>query len=570
LRGITLKEYEGMETGLIVKMVFGITGGLGIFLLGMKNMSEGMQAVAGERMRKLINAVTNNRIVACGVGIAVTSLIQSSSVTSVMVLGMVNAGLMNLTQAIGVILGADIGTTITGWILVLEVARYGMPIIGLSSFFFLFSKRDSVRYTAMLILGLGMVFFGLQLMKEGFYPLREMPGFIVWFSKFTPTSYFGVLRCCIIGAMVTALIQSSSATLGITMGLVGTGVINFETAAALVLGENIGTTITACLASIGGSTNAKRTACAHVLIKVFGVTWVTACFPFYIGFMKTIVPEAATAVITNGMQSFPYAMTATALSHSCFNMANVLILLPFTAALAKLLHRIMPDRADKEIPHLKYLDIRMLDTPAIGIEQSHVEIVRMSEIARKMLSTLKSIAEKGCRDETAERKIFEQEEILDNVQREIVEFLSSLLSGTVAHHVMNDARVQLRMADEYESIGDYITNILKLNLKLLGINQQMSQAGRSEIVELHDRVFEFVSFVNESVREDTNQTLPRAYTEGNAITHFIKESRARHLERVGTEGTSPLKSLIFTDMLNSYRRIKDHALNIAEALAGEK
>lgn len=263
MRGITLKEYEGMETGLIVKMVFGITGGLGIFLLGMKNMSEGMQAVAGERMRKLINAVTNNRIVACGVGIAVTSLIQSSSVTSVMVLGMVNAGLMNLTQAIGVILGADIGTTITGWILVLEVARYGMPIIGLSSFFFLFSKRDSVRYTAMLILGLGMVFFGLQLMKEGFYPLREMPGFIVWFSKFTPTSYFGVLRCCIIGAMVTALIQSSSATLGITMGLVGTGVINFETAAALVLGENIGTTITACLASIGGSTNAKRTACAR-------------------------------------------------------------------------------------------------------------------------------------------------------------------------------------------------------------------------------------------------------------------------------------------------------------------
>ena len=242
-----------MNAGLITKMVFIIVGGLGVFLLGMKNMSEGMQAVAGDKMRKLINAVTNNRFVACGVGLVVTMLIQSSSVTTVMVVGMVNAGIMTLTQAIGVILGADIGTTITAWILVLEVGKYGLPLLGVSSFFFLFSKREKVRYTAMMMLGLGMVFFGLQLMKEGFYPLREMPEFIAWFSKFTPNSFWGVWRCCLIGAAVTAIVQSSSATVGITLGLVATGIIDFKTGAALVLGENIGTTITAESCGSGNS-----------------------------------------------------------------------------------------------------------------------------------------------------------------------------------------------------------------------------------------------------------------------------------------------------------------------------
>jgi len=163
-----------MDAGSAIRMIVNIAGGLGIFLLGMKNMSEGMQAVAGDRMRKLINAVTNNRIIACGVGVIVTSLIQSSSVTTVMVVGMVNAGLMTLVQAIGVILGADIGTTVTAWILVLEIGKYGLPIMGISAFFFLFSKRERVRYTAMMLLGLGMVFFGLMQMKAGFYPLREI------------------------------------------------------------------------------------------------------------------------------------------------------------------------------------------------------------------------------------------------------------------------------------------------------------------------------------------------------------------------------------------------------------
>ncbi|MHC4637094.1 MAG: Na/Pi cotransporter family protein [Planctomycetota bacterium] len=436
-----------MNSELAFKMIFGIVGGLGIFLLGMKNMSEGMQAVAGDRMRKLINAVTNNRIIACGIGVVVTCLIQSSSVTTVMVVGMVNAGLMNLMQAIGVVLGADIGTTITGWILVLEIAKYGLPIIGISAFFFLFSKNERVRFTALMIVGLGMVFFGLSQMKQGFSPLREMPEFIAWFSKFTPDSYFGVLKCCLVGAFVTAIVQSSSATLGITIGLVGTGLINFETGAALVLGENIGTTITACLAALGASTNARRTALAHVLIKVIGVGWITIIFFHYTSFIKYIIgTDPTTSVMNNGLETFPYAMRAIALSHTCFNVANVILLMPFMSLLVKLLNRVMPDKAYKEVPHLKYIDVRLLEAPAISIEQSEKEVVQMSEIVRKMFFRLRQVIFKDEKNEIAETKIFHREEILDIIQKEITEFLSRLLAGSVSQRRI---RIDKRLHYEY-------------------------------------------------------------------------------------------------------------------------
>lgn len=299
-------------------MLAAVIAGLGVFLFGMKNMSEGMQAVAGKRMRALINAVTNNRFMACGVGLVITMMIQSSSVTTVMVVGMVNATLMNLTQAIGVILGADIGTTITGWILVLKISQYGLPMMGFAAFFFLFSKNERLRYTAMMILGLGMVFFGLVLMKDGFYPLSKMEGFRDLFARFRPDDYFGVLRCCLVGAAVTAVVQSSSATLGITMGMVGAGVLDFETAAALVLGENIGTTITACLGAIGASTNAKRAAAAHVTIKVLGVAWITALFFPYMKLMKGIIGEdlITTTVLVKDVPTYIHAMKGVALSHT--------------------------------------------------------------------------------------------------------------------------------------------------------------------------------------------------------------------------------------------------------------
>lgn len=548
-----------MDFKMAMGMTFEILGGLGIFLLGMKNMSEGMQAVAGDRLRKLINGVTNNRFVATGVGTAITCLVQSSSVTTVMVVGLVNAGVMTLVQAIGVILGANIGTTITGWILVLEVGKFGLPLIGIAAFFFLFSKRERIRYIAMLALGLGMIFFGLQLMKNGFKPLASMPEFEAWFSRFSPTTYFGVLRCCLVGAILTAIVQSSSATLGITIGLATTGVIDYPTAAALVLGENIGTTITAYLASLGTTTVAKRAAYAHVVINVLGVAWITAIFGFYIKWVQQFAGEDA------GIAEL------IAMTHTGFNVVNAMIFLPLIGVLAKLLCRFVPDKDIAELPRLTALDVRMLDTPTFGIDQSQKEVFVMALETETMLDLLQDqIAHGNKRMKESEEEIFDHELKLDLYQKELVEFLGKTMVGTLPRHIVDEGRRQLRMADEYESIGDYITNIHKLKLKMLDTGQKLSEQGLIEINELHDNVSRYVKMINQAVRSNNTQILSQALTDGDAITRLMKKFRAAHLDRVSSGLATPLKSLIYTDMLNAYRRTKDHALNIAEVIAGEK
>lgn len=554
-----------MELDQVLKMAFEIIGGLGIFLMGMKYMSEGMQAVAGDKLRKLINAVTNNRLLACGVGTMVTCIIQSSSVTTVMVVGMVNAGIMNLTQAIGVILGANIGTTITGWILVLKIGKYGLPMLGVAAFFYLFSKRDRIRFTAGFFFGLGMVFFGLELMKNGFKPISAMEGFENWFSMFEPTSYFGVLKCVMVGAALTAIVQSSSATLGITIGLATAGVIGYPTAAALVLGENIGTTITAFLASLGTTRNARRAAYAHCLINIVGVLWITSIFFIYTKGVLAFVGADPSVPMNEKMMTAAIATT-----HTGFNIANALLFMPFVGLIAKMLQKIVPDTLVPEKPHLTYLDVRMLDAPAIGIEQSEKEINRMGECVVEMFKSLGKILESGEPDKEKEESIFEHERNLDLVQKEIVEFLTGIMEGTISTNDVTHARRQLRMADEYESISDYITNILKLKLKLRDIDEKISGEGQKEILDLHRKVGGFIDMVNGSVVLESADVLKEAEAQGHAITAVMKKHRSAHLNRVQGGIDSPLKSLIFTDILNAYRRIKDHALNIAEVVAGEK
>ena len=560
-----------MTASLVFKILWSVVGGLGIFLLGMKHMSEGMQAVAGNKLRALINAVTNNRFIACVVGVIVTAIIQSSSVTTVMVVGFVNASIMNLTQAIGVILGADIGTTITGWILVLPIAKFGLPILGIAALFYLFSNKDRLRYTAMTIMGLGMIFFGLQLMKNGFKPLKDMPEFIEWFSRFTPTSYLGVLKCTLVGAMVTAIVQSSSATVGITMGLASTGVINFETAAALVLGENIGTTVTAYLASLGASTNAKRAAYAHILIKVIGVAWITAIFPYYITFIKKLVSvDPNGTMIVDGVKNYPHMIKSIAMTHTVFNVINVVLFLPLITPFSKLLIKIAPDKPVKEPPKLTYLDVRMLDTPALGIAQSKKEVLNMSKMVKEMMDDLNMVLSSDQPDEEVINRIFRKEEVLDIIQKEIVVFLSNLLGGSVPHEVMDQARSQLRMADEYETLSDYIVNVLKMDRKLRKNNHKLHAEGYKERLDLHNNVCEFLKTISTAVEEENPIVLSKAYSEGERITRLMKSYRRQHLTRLAEEKVTPLTSLIYTDMLNAYRRMKDHALNIAEALAGEK
>jgi phosphate:Na+ symporter len=567
-----------MDVQKIVEILFVVIGGLGVFLLGMKFMSEGMQAVAGERLRKLIGAVTNNRFLACGVGTVVTSIIQSSSVTTVMVVGMVNAGIMTLKQAIGVIFGANIGTTITGWILTVKIDKYGLPLLGVAALFYLFSRRDRIRFTAMFFLGLGMVFFGLELMKEGFSPVKDMPQFVEWFHRFEPVNYFGVMKCVLVGAALTAIVQSSSATLGITMALAFSGIINFKTGAALVLGENIGTTITAFLASLGTTTNARRAAYAHMLFNVLGVLWITTIFQPYTQsvawfvehFQQGHLPDEA--VYVDNAVTYPYTQAAIAATHTGFNILNTLLFLPFVGLLARVLRHIVPDKTAPETPRLTYLDMRLFDTPSIALEQSWKEVLRMGQTCRTMMDTLRDILDADQIDSEKAHFIFQKENDMDMVQKEIVEFLGDVMAGNISHEAVEESRRQVRMADEFESISDYVTAILKLRLKIRDGQLRITPEGKQDLLKLHDMTASYIDLINKAAYADGVQLefFSEAKTKGTAITVTMKECRSRHLVRVGQGVATPLKSLIFTDMLTSYRRIKDHAFNIAEVLAGEK
>lgn len=557
---------------VLLDIVMKVVGGLGIFLLGMKYMSEGIQAVSGEGLRKMISTVTSNRFVACIVGVVMTCLVQSSSVTTVMVVGLVNSGFMTLRQAIGVIMGANIGTTITGWILVLKVGKYGLPMLGLAALFFLFSRRDKLRYSAMAIMGIGMVFFGLELMSGGFSPLKNMPAFVEWFHRFQADSYFGVLKCAMVGCALTMVVQSSSATLGITIGLAEAGLIPYSTAAALVIGENVGTTITALLASIGASTNARRAALSHTIFNLVGVLWITSIFHLYTQFLQWMLGGMNFDFMTltsDAKQVFPYMRAGIAATHTCFNVINTLLFLPLLPLLSKAVTMLIPDKAEKEVPHLTYLNARMLDAPSMAIQQSHAEIGRMGDAVEKMSEWLKG-GLFGEPDEARDKELFEREEILDVVQKEVVEFLSNLISSNIPHSVTVDSRRQLRMADEYESISDYMAGILKLKLKLSKAGMKISDAGTAELLQLHDSVDAFLRRVNAAVRDESaedDEVQKSLHTDGKTISRLVKAMRASHLKRVEIGEVTPLKSLVYTDILSGYRKIKDHGINIVETYA---
>ncbi|MCK4565243.1 MAG: Na/Pi cotransporter family protein [Verrucomicrobia bacterium] len=554
---------------MILDILFKVVGGLGIFLLGMKYMSEGMQAVAGSRLRKMISAVTDNRVMACAMGTLITGIVQSSSVTTVMVVGFVNSGFMTLMQAIGVILGANIGTTVTAWIIALEIGKFGLPLLGVAAFFFLFSKRERMRYTALTVLGLGMVFFGLTIMGDAFDTPEVEKYLTNVFSVMDATTLPGVLKCAFLGCLATMIVQSSSATIGITIMLANSGIIGFETAAGLVLGLNIGTTVTAFLASIGTSTNAKRAAYAHIIFNVIGTLWLIPFFFAYIRGIDAIFVHLQD-FFANTQEDWSDIKAKIALVHTGFNLINALIFLPLMKPLARLVEKLVPEKKVAEINRLTYFDIRMLDTPALGIVQSKKQILFMAESVENMADWLGEVLASDEQIDDLEHKIFHYENILDNVQKEIVVFLSSMMTGQIPHDVMEEARREMRMADEYESLSDYIVNVLKGHIKLRANQLSYSEEGRLELINLHGKVVEYIRMVNAAERDENADILGKAQSDSEIITRQMKEYRSLHLQRLSESKTSPLSSLVFTDMLNNYRRMKDHALNIAEVIAGEK
>jgi phosphate:Na+ symporter len=552
-------------------LVFGLVGGLGLFLLGMKSMSEGMQAVAGNSLRTLIGAITSNRLLGILVGMLVTCVVQSSSITSVMVVGFVNSGVMSLAQAVGVIMGSNIGTTITGWILVLQIGKFGLPLLGAAAFVYLFARSDRWRYGAMALMGVGMVFFGLELMKNACVTIKENPDFEAWFQRFQADSYLGVLKCALVGCILTALVQSSSATLGITISLAYQGVISYETAAALVLGENIGTTITALFAALGATTNARRAAYFHVLFNLVGVFWITFIFRWYVGFIPWLVgADVATATNVGGAATYPGTTAAIAATHSVFNIVNTLVFLPFVPMLVRMLKLLVPAKEYRERPHLTTLDSRLLETPTLAIEQSRAAIERMAETCEQMLGWVAVLREEEHPDKDLADRLRRREQELDTSQDEIAVYITNLLSGSVPHAVAEDARHQLRMADEYESVSDYITDLDEFDRKLRKSGHRFSADQRADLNELNEEILGYVKAINRGLQLGNRDILEEVGPTAKRIRGHIKQVRRRHLEDLSGGRVPPPVNVAMLAALNAYVRVMDHAHNNGEAVSGEK
>ncbi len=559
-----------MDFAALMTLVFGLVGGLGLFLLGMKNMSEGMQAVAGNSLRRMISAVTNNRFMAIGVGTVVTGLVQSSSITTVMVVGFVNSGLMELVQGIGVIMGANIGTTITGWFLALKIGKYGLPLLGLGAFTYLFSKGDRLRFWAMIFMGVGMVFVGLTFMKEACGAIKELDDFEAWFHRFDASTYLGVLQCAMAGCVLTMLVQSSSATLGITMSLALQGIISYETAAALVLGENIGTTVTAILASLGATTVARRAAYFHAIFNLAGVLWITAIFGWYVQLVPWLI--GVETIQVGGITTVAPENTSPAIAavHTIFNVINTLLFIPLMPLCVQLLNRAVPSKEFKEKPRLTDLDIRILETPLMAIEQSRVEIGKMGEGCAKMLGWLDELLQEDEPDKKLGDRLKHREQVLDVMQDEISEYVTNLLAGNVPHSVADEARLQIRMADEYESVSDYIANLDNFDRKLRRDGHRFTEEQRKDLGKLNGHVTEYVTAVNEALAQDNRNVLIKTEAVSKRIKNEVKQLRRKHLDDLSSGLIAPLVSVAFLASLNAYSRVRDHTHNIAEAVSGEK
>ncbi len=540
---------------MYLDIAFNVLGGLGIFLFGMDSMSSGMQKLAGQRLKKILALLTTNRVVAILMGMFVTMLVQSSSVSTVMTIGFVNASLLTLKQALGVIFGANIGTTITGWILVLNIGKYGLPMVGAGAILYMFLKGEKAKTRALTFMGLGMIFLGLQLMSNGLKPVRSMPEFVRLFSLFSADTYFGVLKVAFIGALITAIVQSSSATLGITITLAVQGLIDYPTAVALVLGENVGTTITAFLATLNANANAKRAAYAHTIINTVGVIWVTAIFPYYLDFLSNFgSPEANITM-------------AIATAHTMFNVSNVIIFTPFIGYLADFLTKIVKDDEEKVSDRITHIDELMLKTPSVVVGQTKTEVLNMGKNISEMFNTLKEIYQTNrsiTEDEV--KKMRKIEDDLDIYQKEITTANFIILNDkNITDNLKLDTKNNLEVCDEYETISDYLMRIINSLKRLQDNNIPLTEEEKNTLSTMNRDTEELFRNINTAYATKNKEMMLRSIEKANAITENYRVAKDKHLINAGCHETPiALLTTSYMDTLNYYRRVRDHIYNIIE------
>lgn len=546
-----------------------LIGALGMFIFGMKIMSEGLQKAAGSRLRNMLGSITSNRIKGVFTGFGITSIVQSSSVTTVMTVSFVNAGLLTLRQSAGVMMGANIGTTITAWLILLfgfkvSLSSYALIFIAFGAPLLFFSKGKAKTW-ASVIIGFSLLFMGLGFLKDTVPTLGPESAIVQFFVDFK-NAWYGPVMFVGLGALVTVVIQSSSAAMALTMTLVAGRVIPFEVAAAMILGENIGTTITAEIASLIGNVHAKRSARIHSLFNLIGVTWALLLFP--------IILRGIAALITGDPYSDGAAAnTALAIFHTAFNLLNVLLLLPFVPWLVRMAEKTVKSKGsgDEEF-HLDYIGSGMIGTPDLSILEAKKEVAKFGELTSRMSGfTRRLLTEQNKKTKNKlHEKIAKYEEITDRVEVEVATYLAKVSEGEMSEETAKRVRAMNSIVNDLERIGDIYYQISKTlerkeEGKIWFIPEQRDSL--LKMFELVDK--SFIIMIDNLNADWASVTLNEANAAEDNINLKRDKMRAEHLENLRKSDFNMQSGMIFNNIFSSCEKVGDHIINVTEAITGK-
>ena len=542
-----------MESVDLQTIIFEFIGGLGIFLLGIKFMGDGLQKSAGDRLRDILDRFTSNPFLGVLAGIIVTILIQSSSGTTVLTVALVNAGFMTLRQAIGVIMGANIGTTVTAFIIGLNISEYSLPIMAIGCFLLFFFNNQKVNIVGQTIFGFGSLFFGLSLMSNGMQPLRNLQVFHELTLSMSDNPILGVA----IGTVFTLVVQSSSATIGILQGLFSEGAVDLQAALPVLFGDNIGTTITAILASLGASVAARRAAFTHVIFNLIGATiFLLLLTPFtvYVSYLQSVLnlnPEMTIAF-----------------AHGSFNIANTIIQFPFIGALAWLVIKIVPGEdvtIEYKPKHLDPLFIKQSST--VALSQAKQEIIRMGEYS------VQGLVETGAYVVTHDTKHSEMalqiEGALNNLDREITNYLVSISSTTLSEAESAKHTALMDSVRDIERIGDHFENIIELTDYKISNKINITDQAQEDLNEMFDLTILTVKQAIEALDSLDREEALIVIQKEDQIDKLERKFRKKHIIRMNEGLCTGSAGIVFVDIISNLERIGDHAVNIAEEVLGE-
>lgn len=540
-------------------IILGFAGGLGLFIYGMQVMASGLQKAAGNSLKKILEVLTKNKFLGVLLGIGVTAIIQSSSATTVMVVGFVNAGLMNLQQTVGIIMGANIGTTVTGW-LVSSVQWAGVfspenlaPIaVFIGAALAIFSKKQTVNQIGEILVGFGMLFIGIEMMSTGVEPLQHLPAFKEAFTQFGRNPLLGVL----VGAVVTAVIQSSSASVGILQSLSLTGLVSWNSAVYIIMGQNIGTCVTALLSSVGTSKNAKGAAYIHLLFNVIGSVFFSILAAIFFTFYHDF-----------GFQKI--GMVEISLIHTGFNIANTVIMFPFSGLFVKMAEKLATVTSkntgdDETVP--VHLDDRILSTPSIAMSNCTKEIVRLGNMSLKNLTAACESLEN--RDGSRVEKILEREKNIDNLTKAITAYLVKLCNSNLTKQENTNATGMFHIVNDMERIGDHAENIIEMTQQMIADDLELSKKGIDDLKKMAEESLKSVRNCIIALSDNDIDFAEKVIKEEERVDNLEKQIRGEHMQRLTSGECNPRVGVIFLDALTNLERVSDHALNVAQGVIG--